>query len=256
MPGEGLPLSFSSSIFITYVLSSSSFGLEFFLLPSVVDALRLALGRAFSLFGRLCAVDHSGLRQCLPALFRRARCMVALVRVCPSLPFHPVEGQTAWGVWLRVDHWRGAHSTRARLRCGVLYHVGNRELTFHGSAIAVTQLLLPVFEELTYSTMNQLPPARPVSPPPRAPTGSRRVHSHSEWGRQYMAPSLQFGSRASSRATHIAGAALDLVFVSSNSESAQFVVHHFDACCANSPVCCSSLTLDHFLCTWSLRGGH
>ena len=82
---------------------------------------------------------------------------------------HPnvrLEGQTAWGVWLRVDHWRGAHSTRPRLRCGVLYHVANRELTFHGSAIDVTQLLLPIFEEWTYSTMNQMPSARPVSPPP------------------------------------------------------------------------------------------
>ena len=84
--GEGLPLSFSSSVFVTYVLSSSSFGLEFIaddppalqqfnlalhrwcrhLLgwPSaspvaavhwelgIGDALHLALGLAFSLFGR------------------------------------------------------------------------------------------------------------------------------------------------------------------------------------------------------------
>ena len=50
-----------------------------------------------------------------------------------------------------------------------------------------------------------------------------------------------------SRATHIAGAALDLVFVSSKSESSQFIVHQGDACCANSPVCCPSLTSDHFL---------
>ena len=59
-----------------------------------------------------------------------------------------LEGQTAWGVWLRVDHWRGAHSSRPRLRCGVLYHVANRELTFHGSA--ATQLLLPIFADWTY----------------------------------------------------------------------------------------------------------
>ena len=81
---------------------------------------------------------------------------------------HPnvrLEGQTALG-WLRVDHWRGAHSTRPRLRCGVPYHVANRELTFHGSAIDVTQLLFPIFEEWTHSTMNQMPSARPVSPPP------------------------------------------------------------------------------------------
>ena len=94
--GEGLPLSFSSSVFVTYVLSSSSFGLEFVAddppaiqqfnlalrrccrqllgCPSasltaavhcelgIGDALHLALGRAFSLFGRLCAVDRASPR--------------------------------------------------------------------------------------------------------------------------------------------------------------------------------------------------
>ena len=94
--GEGLPLSFSSSVFVTYVLSSSSVGLEFIADDSpalqqfnlalrrwcrhllgwpsaspvaavhwelgIGDALHLALGRAFSLFGRLCAVDHASPR--------------------------------------------------------------------------------------------------------------------------------------------------------------------------------------------------
>ena len=93
---EGLPLSFSSSVFITYFLSSSSLGLEFiaddppalqqfnFALrrwcrhllrwPSaspvaavhwelgIGDVQHLALGRAFSLFARLCAVDHASPR--------------------------------------------------------------------------------------------------------------------------------------------------------------------------------------------------
>ena len=73
-----------------------------------------------------------------------------------------LEGQTAWCVWLRVDHWRGAHSSRPRLRCSVLYHVANRELTFHGSAADATQLLLPIFADWTYPTMNQLPSTTPA----------------------------------------------------------------------------------------------
>ena len=63
-----------------------------------------------------------------------------------------LEGQTAWGVWLHVDHWRGAHCSRLCLRCGVLHHVANRELTFHGSDVDATQLLLPIFADWTYPT--------------------------------------------------------------------------------------------------------
>ena len=29
-----------------------------------------------------------------------------------------LEGQTAWGVWLRIDHWRAGRGS-SRLRCGV-----------------------------------------------------------------------------------------------------------------------------------------
>ena len=115
--GEGLPLSFSSSIFITYVLSSSSFVLEFVgddsaalqqlnlslrrwcrhLLDGPVlspvaaahwelgigDALRFALGRAFSLFGRLCAMDHSSSPPPIPA---------GVSRICSSV-------QGTWSHW-------------------------------------------------------------------------------------------------------------------------------------------------------------
>ena len=45
-----------------------------------------------------------------------------------------LEGQTAWGVWLRVDHWRASRGA-SRLRCGVLYHPVNCELTLHGLSL-------------------------------------------------------------------------------------------------------------------------
>ena len=45
-----------------------------------------------------------------------------------------IEGASACGVWLRVDHWP---TPLGRLRCGVLYHVANRTLSFHGVADAV-----------------------------------------------------------------------------------------------------------------------
>ena len=63
-----------------------------------------------------------------------------------------LEGQTAWGV-LRINHWDSSQGRRARLRVGVLYHVGNRTLTFHGSATTVRQLLLPLFQDWTFATL-------------------------------------------------------------------------------------------------------
>ena len=35
-----------------------------------------------------------------------------------------LEGQTAWGVSLRINHWDSSQSRRARLRVGVLHHIG------------------------------------------------------------------------------------------------------------------------------------
>ena len=114
--GEGLPLSFSSSVFVTYVLSSSSFGSEFVCDDSAAlqqlnlsrrwcrhllgwpsafpvaavhwelgigDALLLALGRAFSLFGRLCAMDHSS--SCPPD-------PASIFRLCSTV-------QSTWSHW-------------------------------------------------------------------------------------------------------------------------------------------------------------
>ena len=57
-----------------------------------------------------------------------------------------LEGTTAWGVWLRIDHWRASRGG-SRLWCEVLFGPVNRELTFHGVASVVTQLLLPLFED-------------------------------------------------------------------------------------------------------------
>ena len=60
---------------------------------------------------------------------------------------------------------------RARLRVGVLYHVGNRTLTFHGSASTARQL--PLFQDWTFATLASLPSVSQVghcflwpSPPP------------------------------------------------------------------------------------------
>ena len=40
-----------------------------------------------------------------------------------GVPHLRLEGTTAWGVWLRINYPVGGLSRRARLRCGVLYHV-------------------------------------------------------------------------------------------------------------------------------------
>ena len=68
-----------------------------------------------------------------------------------------LEGQTAWG----VCHWRASRGGN-RLRCGVLFHPVNRGLTFHGVASDVTELLLPMFEDRTFLSMELLPSGRPA----------------------------------------------------------------------------------------------
>ena len=72
-----------------------------------------------------------------------------------------LEGHTAWGVWLRIDHWRASRGG-SRLRCGVLFHPVTCELTFHGVASVVTQFLLPLFEDWTFPPVELLPSARPT----------------------------------------------------------------------------------------------
>ena len=49
------------------------------------------------------------------------------------------------------------------------------------------------------------------------------------------------------RATHISGAGLDCIFISS-SHAVEVTVHDGDDCCAVAPICCPLLGSDHFLC--------
>ena len=69
------------------------------------------------------------------------------------------------GVWLRVDHWPSALGRHPRLRCGALFHVANRTLSYHGIGSDAVQFRLPLFESWTYSSLPQLPilRARPIS---------------------------------------------------------------------------------------------
>ena len=66
-------------------------------------------------------------------------------------------GATAWGVWLRIDQWSSALGNRPRLRCGALYHVANRTVTFHGVARDAARLPVPLFEGWTVASISQLP---------------------------------------------------------------------------------------------------
>ena len=69
-------------------------------------------------------------------------------------------GSSAWGVWLRIDQWSNALGRRPRLRCGVLYHLANRTLSFHGIATDAVKFLLPLFEDWTFPAIHQLPSVR------------------------------------------------------------------------------------------------
>ena len=71
-----------------------------------------------------------------------------------------LEGGPAWGVCLRINHWSCALGRRPRLRCGVLYHLANRTLSFHGIADDAIGLLIILFEGWTSSSINQLPAVR------------------------------------------------------------------------------------------------
>ena len=52
------------------------------------------------------------------------------------------------------------------------------------------------------------------------------------------------------RATHTAGAALDLVFTSVELTSGSFIVHQGDQCCSLTPLCSPAVGSDHFLCDY------
>ena len=84
-----------------------------------------------------------------------------------------VEGASAWGVWLRVDHWPTSLGRHPRFCCGVLYHVANRTLSFHG--VGRSSILLPLFESWTYSSLPQLPSIRADRVSPVVPLDDPRV---------------------------------------------------------------------------------
>ena len=78
-----------------------------------------------------------------------------------GVPQVRVEGTTAWGAWLRINHRHSAYGRRPQLLCGVLFHAANRRITFHGDASCTTHHVLPLFESWTreqiadLSTSNQ-----------------------------------------------------------------------------------------------------
>ena len=93
-----------------------------------------------------------------------------------------LEGGTAWGVWLCIDHWSTVPGRRPRLRCGVHCHFANRTLSFRGIADDAVRLLIPLFEGWTSSSITQLPSVRSCRqstpsnvPPPPLPHPVPRV---------------------------------------------------------------------------------
>ena len=66
-----------------------------------------------------------------------------------------LEG-AAWGVWLRVDHWSNALLNRPRLRCGALFRVANRTVSFHEAVRDAVRFLLPIIESWTVASISQL----------------------------------------------------------------------------------------------------
>ena len=87
---------------------------------------------------------------------------------------HPnlrIKGPTFWGVWLCIsDRAQSGSGRLCRIRCGVLFHVAQMKLRFHGGEQATRQLLLPLFESWTYVTLDACPQRRPGAdfqvPPP------------------------------------------------------------------------------------------
>ena len=68
-----------------------------------------------------------------------------------DVPQVRVEGTTAWGVWLRINSRQATFARRPHLLCGVLFHVANRTLTFHGD-VSEAARLLPIFRPWTSDT--------------------------------------------------------------------------------------------------------
>ena len=71
-----------------------------------------------------------------------------------------VEGSSACSVWLRVDHWPTALGRHPRWRYGVLYHVANRTLCFHGRCQGCGSVIALLFENWIFFVHPQLPSIR------------------------------------------------------------------------------------------------
>ena len=109
---------------------------------------------------------------CLPRdeFVQRVRTLIDQNRFCQiGWPSLRVEGSTSWGVWLRIfDPTAGARRGNPRVRCGVLYHVSQMTAYFHGDEQATREIVLPLFQDWTFDSLDQVP-QRAVGAPFIAP---------------------------------------------------------------------------------------
>ena len=112
------------------------------------------------LFGRAHFTRYSDLS--LDAFIDKVNTLISEGRFAGiGVPQVRVEGTTAWGAWLRINHRHSTYGRRPQLLCGVLFHATNRRITFHGDASCTTHHVLPLFESWTreqiadLSTSNQ-----------------------------------------------------------------------------------------------------
>ena len=127
--------------------------------------------------------------------------------------FLRLEVQTAWGVWLRINHWDSSQGRRARLRVGVLYHMGNRTLTFHGTASVVSQLLLLLFQDWTFATLAFLPfvsQNNATTLPIHSPVGVAPARENAPLGVNWSVQSPPSVSHCNASTTHSATQLLPL----------------------------------------------
>ena len=76
-------------------------------------------------------------------------------------PYLRVEGPTSWGVWLRILDSTGSAARCGRVRCGVLYHVAQNKVYFHGEEQPTREMLLPLFQAWTYASLDACPERQP-----------------------------------------------------------------------------------------------
>ena len=98
---------------------------------------------------------------------QRARAMIDSQQLAHiGQPDLRVEGATSWGVWLCIFHTSGSSGNGhgRRVRCGVLYHVAQMTVFFHGDEVATRELLLPLFQHWTYTSIDALPQRIPDAP--------------------------------------------------------------------------------------------